>query len=142
MKHDYIDREAFEKDTRERFCKGCDRRRGMKNGKYRILYQIGEAPCRSCWIEDALDLLEFFPAADVPESPQWISVKDRLPDYGNFVLVTNGKTVKISNIVGTVTYNANGEMEELTMDWNGLPFYPDNVTHWMPIPEVPEDGES
>lgn len=31
-----------------RYCTDCDRRKGIKNGKYRTLYDIGDAPCRAC----------------------------------------------------------------------------------------------
>jgi len=62
---EYIDREAFIAQKRELYCKDCDRRKGMKNGKYRILYDIGDVPCRACGIEDVLSDVEDFPAADV-----------------------------------------------------------------------------
>ena len=62
---EYIDREAFVTQKRELYCKYCDRRKGMKNGKYRILYDIGDVPCRACGIEDVLSEVEDFPSADV-----------------------------------------------------------------------------
>ena len=62
---EYIDRDAFIAQKRELYCKDCDRRKGMKNGKYRILYDIGDVPCRACGIEDVLSDVEDFPAADV-----------------------------------------------------------------------------
>ena len=62
---EYVDREAFIAQKRELYCKDCDRRKGMKNGKYRILYDIGDVPCRACGIEDVLSDVEDFPAADV-----------------------------------------------------------------------------
>jgi hypothetical protein len=37
----------------------------MKNGKMRFVYEIGDAPCRACDIDDVLDDVEDFPAADV-----------------------------------------------------------------------------
>ena len=62
---EYIDREAFIAQKRELYCKDCERRKGMKNGKYRILYDVGDVPCRACGIEDVLSDVEDFPAADV-----------------------------------------------------------------------------
>ena len=62
---EYIEREAFLEQKREQYCKDCARRKGMRNGKYKILYEIGEAPCRACEIDDALNDVEDFPAADV-----------------------------------------------------------------------------
>lgn len=60
----YIDREAFLAQERAWYCDQCDRR---KNSKGKTVYEIGEAPCRSCDIGDVLDLLEDYPAADVVE---------------------------------------------------------------------------
>jgi hypothetical protein len=60
-----IEREAFLEQKREQYCKDCARRKGMRNGKYKTLYEIGEAPCRACEIDDVLNDVEDFPAADV-----------------------------------------------------------------------------
>lgn len=52
-----IDADATIKCLREFRCKDCDRRKGMKNGKIRFCYEIGEAPCRACDIDDTIDYL-------------------------------------------------------------------------------------
>lgn len=65
MADEYIKREAFREQEREKYCKGCARRKGKRNGKYKTLYEIGEAPCRACEIDDVLNDVEDFPAADV-----------------------------------------------------------------------------
>lgn len=62
---EYIDRDAFIEQKRKQYCGDCERRKGMKNGKYKTLYEIGEAPCRACGIDDMLNDVEDFPAADV-----------------------------------------------------------------------------
>ena len=62
---EYIERGAFLEQKREQYCKDCARRKGMRNGKYKTLYEIGEAPCRACEIDDVLNDVEGFPAADV-----------------------------------------------------------------------------
>ena len=62
---EYIEREAFLEQKREQYCKDCARRKGTRNGKYKTLYEIGEAPCRACGIDDVLSDVEDFPAADV-----------------------------------------------------------------------------
>lgn len=62
---EYIDREAFIARYRKQFCENCDRRKGIKNGKLKFCYEIGDAPCRACDIDDMLDYVEDFPAADV-----------------------------------------------------------------------------
>ena len=50
-----IDADATIKYLREFRCKDCDRRKGMKNGKIRFCYEIGDAPCRACDIGDTVD---------------------------------------------------------------------------------------
>jgi len=62
---EYIDREAFVEQKRKQYCEDCNRRKGFKRGQYKILYEIGEAPCRACEIDDMLNDVEDFPAADV-----------------------------------------------------------------------------
>lgn len=62
---DYISRENFLTDKRRLYCENCDRRKGTKNGKTKFVYEIGDAPCRSCGIGDVLDDVEEYPAADV-----------------------------------------------------------------------------
>ena len=58
-------------------------------------------------------------------APQWISVKDRLPEPNTLVLV----------------YSKQGKYINLKTDYitcNGKWFYSFLVTHWMPLPEPPE----
>lgn len=64
---DYISREAFLAEKRHLYCENCARRKGMKNGKMKFVYEIGDAPCRACGIGDVLDDVEDFPAADAIE---------------------------------------------------------------------------
>ena len=72
----YIDRERFIKDKREWYCKDCDRRKNT-NGK--IIYEIGDAPCKSCSVNDMLDELEDYPSADVEKvrHGEWIGIRNR-----------------------------------------------------------------
>jgi len=74
MANEYIEKEAFISRYRELHCKDCDHRKGMKNGKMRFVYGIGEAPCRACWIEDMIDCVDDWPAADVRENVrgEWV----------------------------------------------------------------------
>ena len=50
-----IDADATIKYLREFRCKDCDKRKGMKNGKIKFCYEIGDAPCRACDIGDTVD---------------------------------------------------------------------------------------
>jgi len=62
---EYIEREAFLADKKWLYCTDCDKRKGKKRGKIVTLYEIGEAPCKSCGIHDMLEEVEIYPAADV-----------------------------------------------------------------------------
>lgn len=65
------------------------------------------------------------------QKPEWISVKDQLPKVGQ-ILVTDGKTVKISN--GAWLYRSpEGKIRVPANYGAGL-----TVTHWMPRPVPPK----
>ena len=53
-----IDADAFIKNRTEISCENCDRRRGMKNGKLKFVYEIGGVPCRACDIGDMIDCVD------------------------------------------------------------------------------------
>lgn len=79
---DLISRPAFLTAERERYCEDCEKRKGMKNGKKRILYDIGDAPCRACEIDDILTDFEDYEAAQ-----RWIPCSERMPDeQGDYLL--------------------------------------------------------
>ncbi|MBR0305499.1 MAG: hypothetical protein IIX07_01650 [Lachnospiraceae bacterium] len=59
-----IDADALLDDAMDRYCKECDKRKGIKNGEYRIIYDIGEAPCRACEVDDMKAELEDAPTID------------------------------------------------------------------------------
>ena len=61
---EYIDRDAFLEQERAWYCKNCIRRMDS-TGK--MVYEIGEGPCRACCTGDLLDAVENCPAADVVE---------------------------------------------------------------------------
>ena len=56
-----IDADALINDAMDRYCKDCDKRKGINSGKWRIIYEIGEAPCRACDVDDMIDDLENAP---------------------------------------------------------------------------------
>ena len=62
---DYIDRDAFIGEKRIWYCSECLHRKGMKKGRLQFLYEVGDAPCRACSIDDMISDLENYPAADV-----------------------------------------------------------------------------
>jgi hypothetical protein len=59
-----IDADALIDDLMERYCKECDKRKGIKNGKRQFIYAIGDAPCRACEVDDVKAELEEAPAID------------------------------------------------------------------------------
>lgn len=67
-----IDADATIKYLREFRCKDCDRRKGMKNGKVRFCYEIGDAPCRACDIGDTID---YFLDEDISPTIDAVPVK-------------------------------------------------------------------
>lgn len=58
---------------------------------------------------------------------KWISVNDRLPEETSDYLVFDGE------MCCTVAAYKNGIWEVFADFWS-----PDEITHWMPLPEPPE----
>lgn len=88
------------------------------------------------------DLKYAIPAVSVP---QWISVKDRLPDVAGMYIVTacdewcsHGEGIWYDTVVVVAEYSGG------CWNWNdnGTDYDIDDlVTHWMPLPEAPK-GEN
>ena len=134
-----IDRQAFIENERKLYCEDCDRRKGTKNGKPNVIcYEIGEAPCRSCWLDDALGDLEDFPTA----SP-WRSMEDNGPPEENGPYFVYAPSYRGGSSSGKE--RARGVM---ISKWTGkhwsieVGYYerPGCVTHWMPIEPPQEDA--
>lgn len=64
---------------------------------------------------------------------EWISIKDKLPDSDTYVLIL------LSVKFATVSYYFEDSFGKWWSDnwdiWNKE--YTDDVTHWMPLPELP-----
>ena len=58
-----IDADAHIHEIRKQYCEDCSRRKGIKNGKMKFLYEIGGVVCRACEIEDMLNALDDAPTA-------------------------------------------------------------------------------
>ena len=81
----------------------------------------------------------------------WISVKERLPETGERVLIRSHLAFNISNIWGYTAISFRRSEEEIeylsqfnddsfTCDcWDGQESNGYTVTHWMPLPEPPEE---
>ena len=61
---------------------------------------------------------------------EWISVKDRLPEKkGTFLVCTKNDFYGTKNIAKVRFYDG---------EWHGTGGIWSNVTHWMPLPEMPK----
>lgn len=73
--------------------------------------------------------------------PEWISVKDRLPEEDEIVLLyrKTSKKVAIGFRVRIADFNfwecIQPNTNEYTMGWCGAGI----VSHWMPLPEPPKE---
>lgn len=103
---------------------------GCENCPYIHLSESGIC-CENCLKRKAADMLEKLAAEKDEKKPEWISVKDRLPEKNSIVLVCmdNGQY----KVVLTSHLSSNGEW--ISYDKNR------KVTHWMPFPEPPKEEE-
>jgi len=63
----------------------------------------------------------------------WVSVKDRLPDKDAPYLVFIPTADDTKSLIHITWYNPN-------FGWSGLvEYWIDAITHWMPLPDWPED---
>ena len=110
----------------EKVCGNC-----MYNGEPNGCNRIGGVCEMYDAVWDALDYIQELEA----KVPKWVSVKDRLPEHvrGNYLILLSGEI-----------YAAKWEYDE----WNekyafriNCQIVP-NVTHWMKVPEPPEEEEA
>ena len=89
-----------------------------------------------CANKDAANLIERLTAenAALREKQRWISVEERRPEAGKRVLATDGVFVGEAYRTSADTWR---RYDGIAMrDCIGSV-----VTHWMPLPEAPEEGE-
>lgn len=76
----------------------------------------------------------------------WISVKDRLPEYQQFCLLV--EVTKVSNETDLKTFylgwlECEKEINALNdmwfLDGDGRWVEKESITHWMPLPEPPKE---
>lgn len=68
---------------------------------------------------------------------EWISVKDRLPEYGKDVLVCDCNSRNYISVwsLEKDTDGGTNYWEDCRGWWQSF----DEVTHWMPLPEPPKE---
>ena len=125
---EYIDKTKFEELMRKKARSNFDLYYADKSKHYHdcaIGYNMAA--------DEAYD----FPAADVQPVDRWISVKDRLPESGKSVLIYypywDGDEIQVAKL----------EYDEMMFDVCGeFNIRVGAVTHWMPLPEPPKDGDT
>ena len=83
---------------------------------------------RAGCLANTVQVLKDIPAADVVEAKRWIPVTERLPEQSGWLL-TFGQQRKTA-----VVYFSCDEC------WYDDDDYDIEVTHWMPMPQAPENG--
>ena len=69
-------------------------------------------------------------------APKWISVKDRLPEIGEWVLINGPEVcqrIEPPSASWKAEYAWNTDHETF--------YYPKDITHWMPLPTPPKEKE-
>ena len=59
-----IDADALIDELTQRCCNNCIKRMGTKNGKREMVYEIGDAPCRACEVDDIKTELDDAPTIE------------------------------------------------------------------------------
>ena len=103
-------------------CRGC------------ALYEL--SGCGSILKQQAADMLEKLAAEKDEKKPEWISVKDRLPERDRNVLVIDGH----NSIRILAFWRKNGNEWEWITETYGISRKND-VKMWMPLPEPPKEEE-
>lgn len=80
------------------------------------------------------------------ENNGWISVKDKLPDIGEMVLVYDAKYGLITTSELTQYTLKNGGVKKAFRDYSYIEYFDHNsepwlvdVTYWQPLPKPPKD---
>lgn len=91
-------------------------------------------------IDHALNSIKNIPSADVAPM-EWIPVAERLPDFEGMCLCMRKSYFKANFRHQEIMYFDYDE-QAFCSNVDGIFVADGNVTHWMPLPEPPEDGET
>ena len=110
---DLISRNTLVDAIKRQYCVDCDSYNGAR--------------CRACHADDMLALAD----DSLPAGPRWISVEERLPeDYEDVVIIMRN---------GASSWYRVAYREYGGWSFGGGRRVTDEVTHWMPLPEPPEE---
>ena len=102
---------------------------------------FSDADCIVHLCEAAIDWIERLTAENAAmreKVPQWISVEDRLPE----VWKNEENDVLVNYMIYAPEFGADiGNYHAEAKRWLCMAI-PCTVTHWMPMPEAPEEGET
>lgn len=98
------------------------------------------------WMLEAADAIEELSAinqrqlleiAVLMTKPRWVPVTERLPEHhGNYLVHIEGGEFS------QVSWEEIAFFDGKIFMWEHISSeYPEDVTHWMPLPESPKDGE-
>lgn len=86
--------------------------------------------CGSDAKQQAADMLEKLAAEKDEKKPKWISVKDRLPERKDDVYFC---------CINSLAFPGSQYVKPLKFCGNGKWWKDADVTHWMPLPELPKE---
>lgn len=69
---------------------------------------------------------------------EWISINDKLPEQNQEVLTCRGRC--IGNLINVYTYMGDNKWEDNYGYWNSAEG--EGITHWMPLPKLPDAKEN
>ena len=102
--------------------------------------QMKYVRCTERLADEAITMIERLTAENAAlreKVPQWISVEDRLPE----VWKNEENDVLVNYMIYTPEFGADiGNYHAEAKRWLCMAI-PCTVTHWMPLPGVPEEGE-
>lgn len=96
--------------------------------------RLPEGPFQKSFVHGAF--VDGYDAGYQAAKPQWISVKERLPEIGVYVLVTHRTSEDHTNLKVMEAMRISNEEYELC---GGYAILADYVDYWMPLPEAPKD---